>query len=132
MNSEDVPRSAEPNSTVERHSLPARVAARFVYLLPGVAAFLFVGHAYEDAGVRGAAPYAILIGLSILQAVHPTFLVWALLFAACVVYTLLVASAWPTEERGEWLSFLLIGLLPTLALWLIRPSLGKRRNAVKG
>ena len=99
-----------------------RSSRRVVATLPGVVALLFVGHAYEDGGLSGAVPYVITLLLNVSYVFCPTLLAWILLFGAFVFYTAVVATHPASGSRGEWVFFILLGLIPTLLLWLARPG----------
>jgi hypothetical protein len=94
---------------------------RWAYLAPALAAFMFVGHAWEDAGWQGGSPYAFVLVVSILQLVRPTLLGWLLSTIPFLVYLVVFVMEAPRNPVGEWLTFLLIGLIPTLALVWARP-----------
>lgn len=101
-------------------------APRWPYVLPALVAFLFVGHAYEDGGLRGAALYASAVGLSIIQAACPSILGWLFLFVPFLAYGLIVALSPGSGPAHEWLVFMVLGLGPALVLWFARPW--KRRG----
>ena len=91
-------------------------------LLPGVVALLFLGHAFEDAGLIGVMPYIVIPVLSGFYVVRPTFICWAPLFTAFLVYGTLVAAHPESGPRGdEWIIFMLLGFVPALLLWFARP-----------
>lgn len=90
-------------------------------LLPALIALLFVGHAYEDAGVLGATPYAGIIILSIICVFRPMMILWAPVFIAFVAYFVVVALHPQNGTFGEWVIFMLLGLVPAVLLWLARP-----------
>jgi hypothetical protein len=94
---------------------------RWLVLLPCVVALLFVGHAAEDSGAVGAAPYMAIIILSVWYVVRPTLLAWALLFATFLSYGLLVASRPDGNAQGEWVLFMSLGFIPAILLWVARP-----------
>ncbi len=102
---------------------------RGLAIVPGVVALLFVGHAYEDSGPEGAMLYVILILLSITYVIRPMVVAWLPLFLAFAAYSFLVGRAPWDRYWNEWLIFLLIGIVPTISLWLARPR-GLQRLAV--
>jgi hypothetical protein len=81
--------------------------------------FLFVGHAWE-AGWQGG-PYAFVLVLALLQVLRPTVLGWLLCAIPCIAYLVLFIAEAPLNPIGEWFAFLLVGLLPALALGWARP-----------
>jgi len=90
-------------------------------LLPALIALLFVGHAYEDAGVLGAIPYVGIIILSSIYVFRPMMILWAPVFAAFVAYFVAVMLHPQNGPVGEWVIFMLLGLVPAVLLWLARP-----------
>lgn len=107
---------------------------RGLALVPGVIALLLVGHAIEDAGLRGAAPYMVIIILSVSYVLWPTVVAWTLLFAAFASYGIIVAGLPGNGPRDEWVLFMLMGFLPAILMWVARPRVifGTRRAAVDG
>lgn len=102
-------------------------APRWPYVFPALVALLFIGHAYEDAGWwRGAALYAAIILLSIVQALAPTVLGWLLLFVPFLMYGVVVAVQSDDGQLSEQLLFMLFGFGPAFVLWLLRPSRSRR------
>jgi hypothetical protein len=101
---------------------------RPAYVIPACVAFLFVGHAYEDAGWQGAGPYAFVLGISLVQLVRPTAVGWALTTIPFVAYLVAFAVEAPRSATGEWLFFLLVGLVPTAVLAWARP---RRRESAR-
>jgi len=95
---------------------------RWAYLVPAVASFIFVGHAWEDAGWQGGGPYAFVLVISLLQLLRPTVVGWLLCLIPCLLYLVLfITEASPLGRAGEWIASLLVGLLPTIALIWARP-----------
>jgi hypothetical protein len=91
-------------------------------------ALLFVGHALEDAGWTGAAPYFAILGLSAAGVVWPTIVGWALLVVPLLVYGVVVAMHPANGPVEEWVLFMGMGFAPVLLLWLGRPW-GRRASA---
>ena len=106
-----------PLALVRKH--PA--APRWPYVITGLVAFMFVGHAVEDAGWSGAWPYFTILGLSAASLLWPTILGWVLLMVPFVAYGVVVAMNPQNGPFGEWLIFLALGLSPACLLWLGRP-----------
>jgi hypothetical protein len=82
--------------------------------------------ALEDAGLVPALPYVAVVLLSVLYVIRPMLILWAPPFAAFVVYTALVLVN-PLFNPGngpftEWILFVALGFVPTVLLWLARPS----------
>jgi hypothetical protein len=90
-------------------------------VFPGIVALLFVGHAFEDAGPTGAAPYIAIALISASYVVRPMWITWLPLFATFSVYTVLVAANPGLGPASEWVVFLLVGCVPALLLWIARP-----------
>ncbi len=105
-------------------------APRWPYWIPGVIAFAFVGHAFEDGGPRSGAIYSGIVLLSILQTIRPTVLGWILLFAPFVACAAVVAASPGNGPVHEWLIFMLLGFVPSAAMWLGRPW--KHSSLVEG
>ena len=103
-------------------------APRWPYIFPALIALLFVGHAAEDAGWGGVLLYLGVVGLCIVQAIWPTFVGWAFLFAPLLAYGIAVALNPDSGPRGEWVLFMSLGFVPAFALWLGRPW-RRRRSA---
>ena len=93
---------------------------RWAYVAPALGAFLFVGHAWEDSGPTGAAPYALALLLSVVSIVRPTLLAWLALAILYGAYLVLMIAA-VAEPIGEWLVFVMVGAVPSAALWWARP-----------
>jgi hypothetical protein len=100
----------------KRHS-PLRWCAA----LPSLIAILFIGHAYEDAGVLGTIPYVAIIVFSLIYIYRPMMILWAPVFIAFLVYFVAVALHPQNGSVGEWVIFMLLGLVPAVALWFARP-----------
>jgi len=96
-------------------------APRWPYLIPGLVALLFVGHALEDAGWTGAAPYIAILALSVAGVVWPTILGWALLAVLFLAYGVVVAMHPQNGPLDEWALFMALGFGPAFLLWLGRP-----------
>src|SRR5262245_49560383 len=94
---------------------------RWAYLVPALASFIFVGHAWEDAGWQGGGPYALGLVVSLVQLLRPTVVGWLLCAIPCMAYLVLFLAEAPLSPVGEWIAFLLVGLLPALALGWARP-----------
>ena len=105
-------------------------APRWPYVLPGLVAFFFVGHAFEDAGLQGAAVYLAILILSALGALWPTVLGWGLLLVPFLAFGVLVALSPQNGPIGEWIVFLLCGFVPVLALWAGRPWVRRSSSAL--
>ncbi len=75
------------------------------------------GPAYEDAGAFGATPYVGIIVFSIVYIFRPMMILWASVFVVFVA----VASHPQNGPLGEWIIFILIGLVPAILLWFARP-----------
>jgi len=103
--------------------IAVRGHTRWAYVAPALAGLMFVGHAWEDAGWQGGGPYAFVLVVSLLQLLRPTVLGWLLCAIPCVIYLTLFAVEAPFSPTGEWLLFLLVGLVPTVALVWARPRL---------
>jgi hypothetical protein len=104
-------------------------APRWPYILPALIALLFVGHAAEDGGGGAALLYLGVVGLCIVQAIWPTFVGWALLFAPLLAYAIAVALNPDSGPRSEWVLFMSLGFVPAFALWLGRPSAWRRKRS---
>jgi len=96
-------------------------APRWPYWIPATIALILVGPAYEDDGMRSAGLYACLVLLSIVQSIRPTMLGWLILFAPFFAYELAVELSRGREPLSEWLLFVVLGFVPTLAMWIGRP-----------
>ncbi len=94
---------------------------RWAYVAPALAGLLFVGHAWEDAGWQGAAPYALLLFVSVMQLIRPTVLAWLVTAILVLGYLVLFIAEAPPGPAGEWVVFLLVGLVPALLLVWARP-----------
>jgi hypothetical protein len=119
MADSDRPRTA--NDWWSRITVPGHT--RWAFIAPALAALMFVGHAWEDAGWQGGGPYALVLAVSLLQLLRPTVLGWLLCTIPCLVYLVLFVAEAPLDPIGEWVSFLLVGLVPTLTLIWARPRL---------
>ena len=94
---------------------------RRAYLAPALVSFMFVGHAWEDAGWQGGAPYAFVLVLSLVQLARPTVLGWVLTVIPFLLYLVLFFTEAPFKPIGDWVVFLLVGLVPALMLAWARP-----------
>lgn len=101
---------------------------RWAYVVPGLASFMFVGHAWEDAGWQGGGPYALVLVVSLFQVLRPTVLGWLLCAVPCMLYLVLFITEAPLSSVGEWIAYLLVGLLPALALVWARPRAQEPRS----
>ncbi len=99
---------------------------RWAYILPGLAGFLFVGHAWEDAGWQGATPYALVLLVSLVQLIRPTVLGWLVTTMLVFAYLILFVVEGPVAPIGERVVFLLIGLLPAVLLLWARPRVQQK------
>jgi len=104
-------------------------APRWPYFIPGLVALLFVGHAFEDAGWAGAAPYIAILALSVAGVVWPTILGWGLLAVPFLAFGVIVAMHPQNGPLDEWGLFMAMGFGPAFLLWLGRPW---RRKAPDG
>jgi hypothetical protein len=89
--------------------------------LPGLAALLVVGHAYEDAGPIGASLYVAIMLMSVMYIARPMWICWGPLFAAFVVYAVLVLLHPDASRMDEWVIFTVLGTVPAVGLWIARP-----------
>jgi hypothetical protein len=94
---------------------------RWAYLAPALVGFLFVGHAWEDAGWQGASPYALVLLVSTLQLIRPTVVGWLITATLLLVYLILFIVEAPMDPVAQWVVFLLVGLVPALLLIWARP-----------
>ena len=89
---------------------------RWVYVVCAViAVWLGVLSAGMQDDLRGVLPYLAIAAISVVQYVRPTLLGWFVLAVPFASYTALVAVHFERPVQ-EFVMFLLIGLLPTLAL----------------
>ncbi len=102
--------------TRRRTPFVMRRKARWAYLAPALSGFLFVGHAYEDAGPVAAAPYALVLLLSLVSLVRPTQVAWLVLAILDGAYMVLLVAAVMEVQFGDWILFFLLGAIPTAAL----------------
>jgi hypothetical protein len=96
---------------------------RWAYVAPALAGFLFVGHAWEDAGWQGGAPYALVLLVSTLQLIRPTVLGWLITATLFLLYLIMFIAEAPVDPVGEWVVGLLVGLVPALLLFWARPRI---------
>jgi hypothetical protein len=113
------PTTSEPEAG--RHSWVVPPASRWIYIAPALGALLFVGHAWEDAGLVGAVPYALAFLLSFASILRPTRIAWIVLAILYGTYLVLLMSAVTQVQFGEWFAFFLAGAIPCAALWWGRP-----------
>ena len=97
-------------------------ASRWPYILTALPAFLFVGHAYEDAGWPSALIYLGIIAISVTTAIWPNVLCWLILFAIFVAYGTMVLFSMRNGPQDEWVIFVSLGYVPAAVLYLFRPS----------
>ena len=57
-----------------------RTPLRWVAVLPGLIALVFLGHAFEDAGFIGALPYIAIVFVSVAYVIRPRVILWIMLF----------------------------------------------------
>jgi len=105
----------------------APASTRWAYLAPAIGALMFVGHAWEDAGLVGAGPYALALLLSLASIVKPSRIAWVLLAILYGAYLVLIMSAVTQVHFGEWFAFFLMGAVPCAALWWARPRRARTR-----
>src|SRR4026207_1778464 len=99
-----------------------RTAFRVLSLIPAFIAFVFLGHAFEDGGIAGALPYFAIVLAGITYVVRPMVMLWLPLFGLFVFYAILVAtSPSSTGSSNEWIIFILIGLIPAIAMLFAWP-----------
>jgi len=89
--------------------------------VPALAALMFVGHAWEDAGAIAALPYLAIIALSVGYIIRPMVVLWVPLIGAFAWYSAEVALTPSSGPAGEWVFFQCLGLVPVALLWLARP-----------
>lgn len=103
---------------------------RWLVLLPAGVALYFAWLALDDVGLRAATPYLIAAALSALYVARPMLAVWVLPFSAFSAYTILMIVAplvgYGTGLMKDWLVYVALGAVPTLLLWLARPSVSGR------
>jgi hypothetical protein len=113
------------------------VRFKWIVVLPAILALVSLGHAFQDDGLYSAMPH-IGIALSTLYLVRPMLVAWPPILAAFVFYGLAVLVNPNNGPRGEWIIFLLIGIIPAVCLWLarprefVRPRSSSARKAMRG
>lgn len=97
------------------------------YLLPAFVAVWFGLWSIEDSGLTGVLFYGALLAVSVIQMCYRTAIGWAVLLLPCLAYTVAVAVTPGNGSFGEYIVFLLTGLVPTVALAMSHPfrSCGK-------
>jgi len=96
-------------------------AVRWAYLPVALVSVLFALMGWGEEGLSAAWPFILLLFVCLIQAAYPTLLGWALLFASCVAYALLVAFSPENGTRGDYIFFLLCGAVPAAVLLFLRP-----------
>ena len=95
---------------------------RWLAIVPGLVALVFLGHALEDAGLLGAAPYAAIILLSVGYLIRPMVVLWFPLFGLFALYTAAVAMHSEGIVPSERIVFLSLGAVPAVLMLLVWPS----------
>jgi hypothetical protein len=98
---------------------------RWLAIVPGLVAMAFLGHALEDAGLLGAAPYAAIVLTSIGYLVRPMVVLWLPLFGLFAAYSIAVAAQSEGIVPSERVIFLLLGIIPALLMllaWPLKPK----------
>ena len=98
-----------------------RTPLRWVAVLPGLIALVFLGHAFEDAGFIGALPYIVIVFVSVAYVIRPRVILWILLFGVFVLYAVLVALHPGNGPASEWVDFMLIGSVPAILMLFAWP-----------
>jgi len=100
---------------------------RWVYVLCCVVVLLFALFAAAMGGIVGDIVYLPIIAICLLQFLRPTILGWFLLTVIFLGYAVGVAMQWRDLSRIDFMVFLLIGLVPALALlWSWPRALAER------
>jgi hypothetical protein len=101
-------------------------APRWPYIIIAFVVFLLGSHAFEDTGLQSIAslPFLFVIVLCIVQAIWPTFIIWALLMVPFIIFMILVFVY--VSEIEAWTEYILWTFVPILFLWIGRPWRKKR------
>src|SRR5262245_12438064 len=100
---------------------------KWITILPGLIALVFVGHAFEDAGLFGALPYMAIISISVAYLFRPMVIIWVALFGSFAFYAGLIAIY---SDQGFLSEGFLIGLVPAISMLFAWPmKLDERKEA---
>lgn len=96
---------------------------RWPYLLSALAGFVFLaGDVLGNGALGGAWPHALVIALSLVSFLRPTLLGWTALMGVCIAYLGFTVWTLVHSTLVNWLIVVLAGLIPTRALWEVRPK----------
>jgi hypothetical protein len=104
-----------------------RVRHPWMALLPAFVAAAFAALAIDDEGsVAAALPYLSVVVLTILYVARPTLVLWAILFATFVSYSVFIVIAplvgFDGVPTSQWLAQIAVGVVPCTLLWYVRPK----------
>jgi hypothetical protein len=91
-------------------------ARRWVYLVCASIFVVFAFFSADEGGLVGALPYFPFVALCVLQFFRPTLLGWIALTMMFAAYAIAVAAHWRSLTRPDLEIFLLVGLVPAVAL----------------
>jgi len=94
---------------------------RWAYLAPALAGFLVSSGILVEDGALAALPHAGVLLLSLVSFLRPTVVGWVGLALAALSYLGLAMWGFVQFRFVDWLGITLIGILPIMALWSVRP-----------
>ena len=103
-----------------------RARLKWLAAVPGLLALYLFGFALESRGFTVVAPYAVIVLLTAVYMIRPMLVLWVPVFATFVFYmgvVLIDLFVHPMNALlSEWITFLLLGVVPAILLWLARPG----------
>lgn len=91
---------------------------KWIAIVPGLIALLFLGHAFEDAGLVGALPYIAILAISVAYLFRPMVVLWIALFGLFAFYAGLIALS---TEEGLLNEGFIIALIPAILMLFAWP-----------
>jgi hypothetical protein len=94
---------------------------RWAYLVPALAGFIVSSGIFVEGDALAALPHAGVLLLSLVSFLRPTVIGWVGLTLAVLSYLGLAMWGFVQFRFLDWLGITLIGILPMMALWSVRP-----------
>lgn len=91
---------------------------KWIAIIPGLVAFVFLGHAFEDAGLFGALPYIAIVAISIGYLFRPRVILWIFLFGSFALFAVMIAVTMENGLMNEWF---LTGVIPAILMLFAWP-----------
>ena len=91
------------------------------YFLSAVSSVFFIGGAVGGGSRTPFALSLLMLVLSLVSLVRPTVLAWTYVMLGSVLYSFILLSMIRGVAVFDWAALTLVGAIPTVGLWSIRP-----------